>query len=250
MKPLLEICVDSIDSAIIAQEAGADRIELCAGLPEGGTTPSYGTIVSVRNNLSISVNVIIRPRSGDFLYSDIEYDIMRREIDMCGELGANGIVIGILRAGGTIDIDRTAHLVEFAKPLPVTFHRAFDMCSDPHQGLEDVIASGAARLLTSGQKNSAPEGSELIGKLVSESGGRIIVMPGGGLNISNIASVAAQTKAWEFHLTGRKTVESDMIFRRQGIYMGGFREIAEFSRKVADDMTIRKIKEILESAAS
>jgi copper homeostasis protein len=206
--------------------------------------------MSVRNNLSIPVNVIIRPRSGDFLYSDIEYDIMRRDIDMCGELGVNGIVIGILRAGGTIDVERSANLVEFARPLQVTFHRAYDMCSDAMQGLEDVIASGAARLLTSGQKNSAPEGSDLIGKLVAEAGDRIIIMPGGGLNVANISSVVTLTKAREFHLTGRKTVESDMIFRRQGIYMGGFRDIAEFSRKIADELTIRKIKEILDSEAS
>ena len=247
MKHGIEICVDSIDSAIIAESAGADRIELCANLIEGGTTPSYGTIVSVRNNLTIGINVLIRPRGGDFLYSDIEYDIMRRDIDLCGECGADGVVLGILRAGGTIDIERTAHLVEFARPMSVTFHRAFDMCSDPVQGLEDVIMSGAVRLLTSGQKGSATDGAELIGRLVQLASDRIIVMPGGGLNDSNIESVARLTKAREFHLTGRMTIESDMIFRRQGINMGGHPEVTEFSRKVANENTIRKIIDILNS---
>ena len=245
MKFGLEICVDSVDSALVAQSAGANRVELCANLIEGGTTPGCGTILAVRNNLSIGLNVIIRPRGGDFLYSDVEYDIMRRDIDICGECGADGIVIGILRSGGAIDVERTAHLIEFARPMNVTFHRAYDMCSDPVQGLEDVISTGAERLLTSGQKNSARDGEELIGKLVSLAGDRITVMPGGGINISNIAIIANATKAREYHLTGRKVIESDMIFRRQGVSMGGIPEVSEFTRKIADEDTIRKIIEIL-----
>jgi copper homeostasis protein len=245
MKYELEICADSVDSALIAQSAGSSRVELCANLIEGGTTPGCGTIVAARNNLSIGLNVIIRPRGGDFLYSDVEYDIMRRDIDICGECGADGIVIGILRSGGAIDIERTAHLIEFARPMNVTFHRAFDMCSDPIQGLEDVISAGAERLLTSGQKNSAKDGAELIARLVTLAGERIIIMPGGGINIANIAQIANATKAKEYHLTGRKVIESDMIFRRQGVSMGGIPEVAEFSRKVADEDTIRKIIETL-----
>jgi len=147
MKFTLEICVDNVESAIEAQMAGADRIELCNNLIEGGTTPGYGTIVNARKNLKIGLNVIIRPRGGDFLYSSTDYDIMRKDIEICGECGANGVVFGLLLANGSIDIDRTTRLIELAKPMSVTFHRAFDMCNDPYKGLDDVIATGADRLL-------------------------------------------------------------------------------------------------------
>jgi copper homeostasis protein len=243
----LEICVDSVESAITAQYAGANRVELCDNLIEGGTTPSLGTITSVRKNLSIDVNVIIRPRGGDFLYTDIEYDIMRRDIDICGEYGVNGIVIGILRLNGEIDVERTAKLIEFAQPMSVTFHRAFDMCSEPVKGLEDIIAAGADRLLTSGQKGTAFDGSELIAQLHKKAKDRIILMPGGGINESNIALLAKASGCREFHLTARKIIESEMIFRKQGISMGGTQEIPEFSRKVADADMIRRIVDILSS---
>jgi copper homeostasis protein len=241
----LEICVDSVESAINAQVAGADRIELCDNLYEGGTTPSYGTISAARENLDIGLHVIIRPRGGDFLYSDAELDIMRRDIELCGESGVDGIVIGILLANGSIDSSRTAKLVEIAHPMSVTFHRAFDMCSDPVRGLEDIIATGASRLLTSGQKDKVPEGAALINKLVRQAGSRIIIMPGSGLDETNIAEMARATRASEFHLTGRKIVESEMKFRRDGIPMGSFPGIPEFSRKVADPERIKKIINIL-----
>ena len=204
MKFKLEICVDSVESAINAQSAGADRIELCDNLIEGGTTPGYGTIISARNNLDIRLHVIIRPRGGDFLYSDLEYDIMRRDIEICGESGVDGIVTGILLPGGNIDVERTAKLIEFAYPMSVTFHRAFDMCMRSGQGLEDVIATGASRLLTSGLKNKPSDGIELIRQLVIQAGDRIIIMPGGGIDETNAALIITATKATEFHLTGRK----------------------------------------------
>jgi copper homeostasis protein len=241
----LEICVDNVESAIIAQSAGADRVELCGNLIEGGTTPSHGTIISARNNLTIGLHVIIRPRGGDFLYSDLEYDIMRRDIEMCGENGVDGIVLGILRPEGIIDIERTAKLIEFAHPMSSTFHRAFDMCTDPRQRLEDVIATGAQRILTSGQKETAFKGTKLISELVAKSGNRIIIMPGSGINESNILTIASVTGATEFHLTGRKVIESEMIFRRSGISMGGHPGIPEFSRKVADPDIIKNIADIL-----
>lgn len=241
----LEICVDNVESAINAQIAGADRIELCDNLIEGGTTPGYGTIVSARNNLSIRINVIIRPRGGDFLYTDLEYDIMRRDIDICGECGVDGIVLGILRSDGTIDIERTAKLIELAQPMTSTFHRAYDMCKDPVQGLEDIIASGADKLLTSGQKDKAPEGTKLISKLVVQAGKRLAIMPGGGINKLNIDMLARVTGAKEFHLTGRKIIDSEMVFRRQDISMGGTNGIHEYSRKLADPDLIRSIINIL-----
>jgi copper homeostasis protein len=241
MKYKLEICVDSIDSAINAQNAGADRIELCNNLTEGGTTPGFGTISLASKNLTIGLHVIIRPRGGDFIYSDLEYNIMRRDIDTCGACGVDGIVLGILKSDGSIDIERTAGLIELARPMSVTFHRAFDMCADPLKGLEDIIASGADRLLTSGQKNKACEGIEMICQLMKQAGKRIIIMPGSGINESNISDIAKITGAKEFHLTGRKEIESEMIFRNQNISMGGTSDMPEFSRKVADPDLIRRI---------
>jgi copper homeostasis protein len=241
----LEICVDSLESAINAQIAGADRVELCDNLVEGGTTPSYGTILSARNNLSIGLDVIIRPRGSDFLYSDQEYDIMRRDIEVCNEAGVDGISIGILQADGTIDVERTSRLIGFARPMSVTFHRAFDLCSDPLKGLEDIISAGANRLLTSGQMDCAANGADLLARLVNKAGDRIIIMPGGGINESNISWIAGISGAKEFHLTGRSIVESEMVFRKPGISMGGIQGIPEFSRKVADEQKIRNIIEIL-----
>jgi copper homeostasis protein len=241
----IEICVDGVQSAFYAQDAGASRVELCDNLPEGGTTPGYGTIVSARNNLRIGLHVIIRPRGGDFLYSESEYDIMRRDIDICGEAQVDGIVLGILKSDGRVDVERTARLIELAKPMSATFHRAFDMCSNHVEGLEDVIASGADRLLTSGQKNSAEEGSVLLRELVIQAGKRIIIMPGSGINEANIEAIAKITGADEFHLSARRVVESEMIFRKAGITMGGAPGYNEYSRKVADPEKIKGIIKIL-----
>ena len=155
--------------------------------------------------------------------------------------GVDGIVVGILRSDGTIDLERTAKLIELARPMSATFHRAFDMCNDPFKGLEDVIESGAARLLTSGLKNKAAEGIELISQLIRQAGKRIIIMPGSGINESNIGLIAKSTGAKEFHLTGRKVIKSEMIFQRQNISIGGTSGIPEFSRKVADPDMIRSI---------
>ena len=241
----LEICVDSIESAINAQSAGADRVELCDNLAEGGTTPSFGMIISARKNLSIGLNVIIRPRGGDFLYSDREFEIMIKDIGICSQSGVDGVVTGLLKADGTVDVEKSKYLVESAAPLAVTFHRAFDVCSDPEKGLDEIILTGASRILTSGQKNLVPEGAGLISRLVRMAGNRIIIMPGSGLDDSNIAEMARVTGAKEFHLTGRKVVESEMQFRKEGIPMGGFPDIPEFSRKVADPEKIGKIIKIL-----
>lgn len=247
MKFKLEICVDTVESAITAQEAGADRVELCDNLTEGGTTPGPGTIASARSNLTIAINVIIRPRGGDFLYSDLEYDIMRRDIEYCGELGIDGIVLGILRPNGDIDIERTARLIELAQPMSATFHRAFDMCPDPIKGLEDVINTGADRLLTSGQKDKAADGTGLINELVRKAGNRLIIMPGSGINHSNIAAIAKATNATEFHTTARKIIDSEMTFRQSGVSMGGVTGVSEFTMKVADLDMIRDIINILNS---
>lgn len=241
----LEICVDSIESAVNAQVAGAHRVELCASLPEGGTTPSYGLIATVRDNLTIAMNVLIRPRPGDFLYSDAEFEIMARDIEICNELGVDGVVIGLLTVDGEIDKERTVVLAELASPMNVTFHRAFDLCSDPYRGLEDIISTGADRLLTSGQKNKAIDGQDLIDDLVKTAGQRIIIMPGSGIDETNISELAAKTRAKEYHLSGRKLVESEMKFRNEEVKMGGLPGYPEYARKVADTEKIINIIKIL-----
>ncbi len=241
----LEICVDSVQSAIDAQAAGASRVELCDNLAEGGTTPGYGTLVTARKYVDIGLNVLIRPRAGDFLYTGLEYEIMKEDILKCRECGADGVVTGILRPDGTIDLERTAGLVRIAHPMQVTFHRAFDMCSDPWQGLRDIIESGASRILTSGHKNSAMEGASLLKELVQKAGNRIIIMPGSGINEGNIEEIARITGANEFHLSARRITLSGMVYRKGGITMGSSAGYNEFTGKGADPEKIRKIAGLL-----
>jgi copper homeostasis protein len=236
---LLEICVDSVESACIAEEAGAGRLELCSALSEGGITPSQGLISMVRNNVSIDLNVIIRPRSGDFLYNDAEFSVMRHDIDAAGEAGANGIVTGILLSDGNIDIDRMIRLVDYAYPMNVTFHRAFDMCHDPYKAVEDVIATGAKRLLTSGHAKNAIEGINLIKEMVEIAGDNLIIMPGCGIDEFNIASISRATGTREFHLSARTNIDSQMTFRRKGINMGGQPINSEYQLRIADADRIR-----------
>ncbi len=241
----MEICADSVESATIAESAGAGRLELCSALAEGGVTPSAGLIESVRRETNIRLHVLIRPRSGDFMYNDSEFSVMRRDIDTAGERGADGIVTGILRSDGTIDVERTALLAEYASPMALTFHRAFDLCRDPKKGLEDVIAAGASRVLTSGQARNAIEGASLIRSMISDAAGRIIIMPGGGIDEYNIAMLATGTGATEYHLSGRKQRESMMTFRRKGIYMGDPRLQSEYTLKSADAERISSVIMIL-----
>lgn len=247
MSFLVEICVDSVESAIVAEAAGAGRIELCSALAEGGVTPAAGLIEAVRINTSLRMHVLIRPRGGDFLYSDRDFSVMRRDIDTAGEKGADGIVTGILMRDGTVDVERTALLVDYAAPMSVTFHRAFDMCRDPMTALEDIISTGAGRILTSGQAKTAIEGSQLIRKLRDASQGRIKIMPGGGIDEYNIALLANTTGASEYHLSGRRQRDSLMTFRRKGIYMGDPRLQAEYIIKTADEERIRSVIMILRS---
>jgi copper homeostasis protein len=241
----IEICAAGIQSAFAARDGGAARIELCDNLYEGGTTPSYAAIKTTRENLKIGLNVMIRPRGSDFCYSESEFAIMKEDIRICKELGADGVVLGILYPDGKVDTGRTAQLVQLAKPMSVTFHRAFDMTPDPFEALEDIIKTGADHLLTAGQKNTVPEGVELIAELVKRAGHRIIIMPGSGINEKNIAEIRDKTGAREFHLTARKPVQSRMTYRKEGIYMGGLREIPEFEMQVTDAARVRKMIEAL-----
>ncbi|HCA98454.1 MAG TPA: copper homeostasis protein CutC, partial [Porphyromonadaceae bacterium] len=191
----LEICANSVMSCVEAQKGGAYRVELCAAIPEGGTTPSYGDIAVARELLHIKLNVIIRPRGGDFLYSGLEHKIMLKDIEMCRKLGVDGIVIGCLTEEGDVDMERCRELVEAAEKMDVTFHRAFDQCRDPFISLEDIISLGCSRILTSGQQPKAEQGVDLLKKLVQQAGERIIIMPGSGINENNIAENAPGSRA-------------------------------------------------------
>ena len=215
-----EICANSVASCVAAQEGGADRVELCAGIPEGGTTPSYGMIRNARENISIALNVIIRPRGGDFLYSENEIQEMIYDIKIAKELGADGLVFGCLNPDGSVDMDAMSRLMEAAGDTPVTFHRAFDHTNDPYKALEDIISLGCARILTSGCRPTALEGAELLAQLVERAGNRIIIMPGCGVREGNIAEIARLSGAREFHFSARESVESGMIFRNPEVAMG------------------------------
>lgn len=206
----LEVIGFNIESCIIAQSAGADRIELCDNPADGGTTPSYGFIKAARDLLLIELYPIIRPRGGDFLYSDAEFEIMQSDVMICKQLGCDGVVFGMLKEDGTVDKKRCSALVSLAYPMGVTFHRAFDRTADAFKAMEDIIEIGCERILTSGQKPNAFDGSELIAKLIQRSGERITIMPGSGLRSENINDVAKKTGATEFHTSARIFSDSKM----------------------------------------
>ena len=215
-----EICANSVQSCIAAQEGGADRVELCAGIPEGGTTPSYGAVRIARDKISIGLNVIIRPRGGDFLYTDDEFAQMLHDIRILRGLGADGLVFGCLTPSGDVDMDRMKVLMKAAGDIPVTFHRAFDHTRDPFKALEDIISLGCSRILTSGCRPTAYEGAQNIAELVRRADGRIIIMPGCGIREDNIEGIAHITGAVEFHFSAREAVRSGMIFRNPLVTMG------------------------------
>lgn len=247
MEYRIENCAGSAESARRAQLGGAYRIELCAGLPEGGTTPSYGEIVAARRAVDIKLNVIIRPRAGDFLYTPIEVEAMLEDIKMARQLGVDGIVVGCLTPDGEVDKPLLRRFVEASGDLPVTFHRAIDVCRDPSAALEDIIKAGCARVLTSGGKATALEGAEVIAQLVKQAGDRIIIMPGAGVTPENIAQLARITGAKEFHFTGRVPEPSPMRYRHEGVSMGGTVTIDEYAYLFTDPT---KITGALEALAS
>ncbi len=220
MKKILEICCYTIESAIKAELAGADRIELCENYSEGGTTPSYANIKYAVDKLYIPVNVIIRPRGGDFLYSDLEFDIIKQNVQIAKQLGANGIVIGFLTADGNIDIKRTKEIINIAKPMEITFHRAFDRCENPFVALEQLIDLGVDRILTSGQKQTALEGVNIISQLVKQAEDKIIIMPGSGINDNNITELIEKTNAIEFHSSAKTFIQSKMEYSDKTVSMG------------------------------
>ncbi|RYY33404.1 MAG: copper homeostasis protein CutC [Sphingobacteriaceae bacterium] len=220
----LEVCANSATSALAAQEGGAIRIELCDNLHDGGTTPSAGQILLTRKLLHIKLYVLIRPRSGDFLYNDLEFEIMQADIRHCIEAGCDGIVIGILTPDGNVDKVRCSQLVTMAKQwgLGTTFHRAFDVCADHYQALEDIIDIGCERILTSGGKTTAIEGAGVINHLIEKAAGRITIMPGCGVSVDNIADIAHFTGAEEIHTTAKVHINSNMEYHNDNIIMGSY----------------------------
>ncbi len=235
----MEVCANSVRSALAAQEGGAIRVELCDNLPEGGTTPSYSTIALAKKMLSIKVYPIIRPRGGDFLYSDLEFNLMKEDIKICKSLNCDGVVIGILKADGSVDKERCAELIAEAKPMPVTFHRAFDMSNDMEKALEDIIELGCERILTSGGEASAIKGADMLARLIKQADGRIIIMPGAGVSAANIADIIKLTGAKEFHASARHAVKSEMQFRNPRLSMGSVAD--EFSYDLTDSETVKNL---------
>ena len=239
-KSKIEICANSVESAVKAQEGGAYRVELCAGIPEGGTTPSFGDIRMARQLLNeTKLHVIIRPRGGDFLYSQLEQEIMLHDIKVARQLGADGVVFGCLTAEGNVDIPAMKKLMNAVGDMSVTFHRAFDMCREPKEALEQIIELGCTRILTSGLESNAIKGIAMLRELIEQADGRIIIMPGCGVNPSNIYQLAEATGASEFHFSGRSSYESGMIFRNPKVSMGGTVKIEEYQKDITDPEIVK-----------
>lgn len=244
-KNTLEICCYSAESAIAAEKAGANRIELCDNYGEGGTTPSFATVQWVVENLSIPVNVIVRPRGGDFLYTEVEYDIIKRDVQQLKKMKVNGIVTGFLNPDGSVDLKRTQEIVALAHPVEVCFHRAFDVCKDPIEALAQLKALDVKRILTSGAKPSAQEGMALLAELVKEAGNDISIMPGGGINSGNIAQLKNETKAHEFHASTKVFVPSKMKFHQKGVAMGTSSDNTEYQKISVDSNEIASLLKAL-----
>jgi copper homeostasis protein len=242
---LIEIAVFSIEAALLAQQSGADRVELCCGPFEGGLTPGYGTILMAASQLTIPLNVMIRPREGDFCYSDKEFETMLFDIDLCKQTGVHGIVTGVLLKDGSIDTERVKKIVERSYPLSITFHRAFDLARNPYIAMEELIECGVHTILTSGGMKTAMEGSGLIAELIIQAGNRICVMPGSGINSENIQELVNRTNAKEIHLSAKTIVQGRMEFRKENIPMGVMVQTTEYDMIMPDSSIIRNIKERL-----
>jgi copper homeostasis protein len=241
MSHLLEVCAFNLQSSIIAEKVGAKRVELCENPADGGTTPSYGTIKQTREKIGISLYPIIRPRGGNFFYDEEELAIIKQDILLCKQLGCDGISTGVHLQNGEIDTERLKQIVEWAYPMGVTCHRVFDATPDPLKALEEIIDSGCERILTSGQKSAAPEGVEMLAKLVQQAGGRIIIMPGAGVRSSNIETLIKGTGATEFHTSARIAAPDPVTFRNPAIADAG-------DWYIANEEELTRILDILKNA--
>lgn len=244
MSFILEVCVDSVESAMEAVKGGANRLELCSDLIIGGTTPNINLFKLIKEKTNIKINVLIRPRYGDFCYTENEFEIMKRDIQMFKESGANGVVIGILKPDGTLDIDRMKKLIAEAEGMYVTLHRAFDVCRDPFTALEQAKKLGINSILTSGQKNKCTQGRELLKELVEKSEDKIEILIGSGIDSSNVEDIISYTKAYAVHTSGKMEVESDMKYRKKDISMGS-PVLSEYVILRTQSEEIAKIREVL-----
>lgn len=241
-----EICANGVESCLAAQAGGADRVELCAGIPEGGTTPPHGDIAAARELLTRTrLHVIIRPRGGDFLYSPLEISIMLKDIEHAKKLGADGVVFGCLTPEGDVDMEQMKRLVDASQGMAITFHRAFDVCRNPRKALEDIIELGCHRILTSGQQPTAEQGIPLLKELQQTAAGRITLLAGCGINEGNIARIASETGIREFHFSARETLTSGMSYHNEAVSMGGTVKIEEYARPVT---TVQRVKDTIKAA--
>lgn len=238
---ILEICVDSLESALAAERSGAHRVELCSNLNIGGTTPSRGLIELAKENLSIEIYVMVRPRGGDFCYSGLEFEVMKRDIKNAKKMKVDGVVLGILKPNGQIDVPRMRELIQIAHPLKITFHRAFDKSRDLFESLDTLIDLGVERILTSGGEDKAINGVDTIRELVCRADERIIIMPGSGVNIDNIRQIIEDTGVKEIHLSARKKEDSKMTYRNLKINSGGKIVISEHEIFFASEDIIKEI---------
>lgn len=241
---ILEVCVDSIDSLLIAKQARANRIELCSTLGLGGLTPSYGLMKQARDIEELEIFIMIRPRSGDFLYNSLEYATMKEDIKIVKELGFDGIVTGFLLANGKIDLKRVEEVVELASPLEVVFHRAFDHGKDPEKDIGSLIDLGVKRILTSGQREDALKGAEYIRSLQDRYGSKIEIMPGAGINPENIKEIYKRTGCRNYHMSGRVNIASQMEYRESRQRMNT--PVEEFIVEKSDYRKIKKVRTILD----
>ena len=242
---ILEVCVDSVESAMEAVKGGANRLEVCGNLIIGGTTPDINLFEILKEKISVKMNVLIRPRYGDFCYTENEFIIMKRDIKMFKKAGASGVVIGMLSPDGTLNIDGMKELITEAEGMHVTLHRAFDVCRDPFATLEEAKKLGINSILTSGQKNNCMQGRELLKELVEKSEHKIEILIGSGINSSNVEDVISYTKSYTVHTSGKREVESDMKYRKEDISMG-FPIMSEHVILRTQCEEIAKIREILE----
>lgn len=246
---LVEACVDSVESAVAAEAGGAGRVELCDDLVEGGTTPSAGMIEVCCERVGIPVFVMIRPRGGDFLYTDAEFEVMRRDTARAARLGASGVVFGLLRTDGAVDVERTRRLVEEARPLPVTFHRAIDVSRDIDEALGALIDLGVDRVLTSGAAATADVGIDVIDRMVRSAAGRIVVLPGGGLKEDNVGRVVARTGVREVHVRATTLRPSAMTHRNAALDFGGHTAVSDALLEATDTARIERIVRLADRAA-
>ena len=217
---ILECCVDSVESAIEAEKGGANRIELCSALVIGGLSPSKALFEKVKEQVNIKIHVLLRPRFGDFCYTDYEHEIIKQEIQMFKELGADGVVIGTLKSDGSLNLEQMKELVEEADGMSITLHRAFDMCADPFRTLEEVKELGIHTILTSGQKNNCIDGKELLGQLMKKANREVDILIGGGVDVSVIPALYESTGATSYHMSGKVTLDSEMQYRKEDVSMG------------------------------